>query len=201
MATLALPLIMSGISALGGILGNRSQQQTSTSKYDNTQTGSTTPVYDTNVRNLRDILVARYLQQLGDFDNSLTGETITGLNNINQGAESAIQQLGNILASRGIRGPAAGFALGMPKIQQQMSSANFLNALPQQREQRLSSILGGAGGFLNSLPTGSNTTQTSSGTQSGTQTNPGNMLGGGVNSLASMLAYTWGRGGFGKIGG
>jgi hypothetical protein len=194
MAGFALPLIMSGASLLSGLLGNRKQEQVqtqnSTSNYNNTSK----PVYDGNMLELRNRLVAAYLSSMEDFDSNMDGEILGGLGNINQAGNQSSSLMERILASRGIRGPAAGYAMSMPRIQQQMNSANYLNTIPQMREQRKYTNLQNAGNFLQSLPVGQNQygTQEQNSTTRGTI--PSNMLGGGFNSLASSLAYQAGRG-------
>lgn len=188
-------LLMGGSSLLGGLLGNRKQEQTSTYSNNSNSTTSSNPVYEGNIRSLRDRLVGDYMSSLENFDNDFVGETINGVSNINSGADASSRLMENILASRGIRGPAAGYAMSMPRIQQQSQTATYLNSLPALKEQRRANLLSGAGSFLSTLPLGnySSTNTSQSGTQTGTT--PGNMAGGGLQSLATMLAGIYGKNG------
>lgn len=188
-------LLMGGSSLLGGSLGNRKQEQTSTYSNNSNSTTSSNPVYEGNIRSLRDRLVGDYMSSLENFDNDFVGETINGVSNINSGADAYSRLMENILASRGIRGPAAGYAMSMPHIQQQSQTATYLNSLPALKEQRRANLLSGAGSFLSTLPLGnySSTNTSQSGTQTGTT--PGNMAGGGIQSLATMLAGIYGKNG------
>jgi hypothetical protein len=197
MAGFALPLIMQGASLLGGLFGNKKQTQTQTQNQNSSYNNTNRPVYDDNILNLRNRLAAEYMSNLENGPADMNGEIINSLGNFNRAGDQSSRLMENILASRGIRGPAAGYALSMPRINQQMQSANYLNSVPQMMEQRRFNNLGQSSQFLQSLPYGQNQSGTSNSQSTGTQTTPSNTLSGGFQSLADMLAYQYGRGMFG----
>lgn len=201
MASIAIPLAISGISALGGLFGSR--PKTTTESIDRTQThdSTMTPTRDFKSQSLQDLLINHYLDQLQSQDDYFSGYQNEGLSNINKSTDAASRSIQNILAARGIRGGAAGSALATPLVSGMQQKASFLNSIPQLRDQRNQSILQQTGSFLSSLPVGQTThgTETTKGTS--TTTGNGNMLAGGLSSLGTTLAGLYGAGAFGKPGG
>lgn len=205
----ALPWIVSGISALGGLFGNRknTQQQTQQNQSTGLQYGSTnvTPTYDPANNILRDKVIGGYEDLLNE-DPDLSGYSTQGFQNIQQASDARSRSLQNILASRGINNaPASLFARIQNESGRLSDAASFYNQLPLLRRQLREETLGRAGQFQASIPTGtsSNFSTTSSGESSGTgtSTDPGNLLGGGLGGLGSALAFLLGRGAFGQLPG
>lgn len=184
----ALGLGLSALSGLGGLFSKPKPQVTTTNQnsfFDEMQR----PVYDSNQLELRNRLINAYLGQMEDEGDYWSGYATQGMANLAQGGDASRRFIENLLASRGIRGGAAGAALAMPVLQQQMQQAGFLNSIPQLVDKRRREVLGETFGFLSSLPTGtsrSGTSQTTgrSETSGGHPSDLGNFLGGMVPSLA-----------------
>lgn len=186
-----------GLSALGGLFSNRSgtTKQSSTSNSTQHQDSTSNPVYDPKSQALRDILINYYLDNLksnGDFFNGYTQE---GLSNINKSADSSQRQMENMLASRGIQGPMAGAGLTAPLMQRQGQVSNFLNSIPMLQDQRQQGILSSGAQFLSSLPVGQHNVSDGISTtnSTGSQTTPGNMLGGLFGNAGIAAMGLWGN--------
>jgi len=198
MASFAIPLAISGISALAGLFGNRAkqQQQTSTSTTDQT----TRPEYDDKALYMRNLLMDQYLDRMRQNEDVYQGYTNEGIKQINQGSDITSRAIDNLLSARGLSGSSAGAA---SQISNQMNRGNqqasFLNSIPLLRDQRQQQNLLQGGQFFSSLPYAQHQTGTT--TQKGTVTQPGNMLGGMLGSLGTTLGGLYGQGAFGKIPG
>jgi hypothetical protein len=191
----AIPLAISGISALGGLLANRGAK----SKQDQTQNIDqlTAPEYDPQTMYMRNFLMDQYLNRIRGDEDFFGGYATEGLNQINQGSNIASQNIENILASRGLGRTTAGASSAVQnQLNRLMQQNSFLNQIPLLRDQRAQSNLVGASGFFNQLPVASRRTGTTTGeTDASTG---GNMLGGGFSSLATMLGGLYGVGAFDK---
>lgn len=196
MASFAIPLAISGISALGGLLGSRDKKTTQTVDQTQTNDSTTTPTRDFKSQSLQDLLINHYLDQLQSNDDYFSGYTNEGLSNINKSTDASSRSIQNLLAARGIRGGAAGAALSSPVVSGMQQKASFLNSIPGLRDQRNQSILQQTGSFLSSLPVGqtSHSTATNKGTT--TTVGQGNMAAGGLSSLGTTLAGLYGAGAF-----
>jgi hypothetical protein len=190
----AVPLAISGISALAGMFANRAKKAEQTSSQTIDQTDM--PQYDDKTLYMRNQLMDTFLDRLRSNEDFFGGYTNEGLKNINTSSDIAKRSLDNILAARGLSGSSAGASSAM---QQRLNSLNqqssFLNSIPLLRDQRAQQNLTGASGFFNALPTGTRRTGTTTGT--GTATQPSNILGGGLTSLGTSLAGLYGQGAFG----
>lgn len=191
----AVPLAISGISALSGLLANRKKQAEQTS----TQTTDTTsaPQYDDKALYMRNMLMDQYLDRMRFNEDMFQGYSNEGLRQINQGNDITSRALENILASRGLSNTSAGVS---SQVQNQINRGNqqasFLNSIPLLRDQRQQQNILGAGQFFSSLPYATHQTGTQRST--GTATQPGNALGGMFGSLGTTLAGLYGQGAFGN---
>jgi len=213
MFQMAIPLAISGISALAGLFGNRKstaqQQQVQKTESDTRNVTDmnrlTMPEYDEQTLAMRNNLMQRYIGQLDDTQDYFGGYRNQGLNTINQGSDAANRAIENVLASRGLSGTSAGIT---SSIQNQLNRLNqqntFLNEIPQLQDRRQREVLEAAGGFFSGLPVGQRTTgqdvqtghTSSTTTGTGTQTQPGNMVGGLLGSLGGALSGLYGMGAF-----
>lgn len=205
----AIPALLSGISGLAGGLNNRpntgTQTQTGTIGDTSSGTTSSTPTFTPQQQQLSDQLTSGYQSSLNE-DPNLTGYQATGQAQINSGNDARQKAISNIMASRGLSySPAAGAALGAAKGQGISQSVDFANSIPMLAQQLKLQKLQQAGGFFNSMAHGQtgafNTNSTRTLNTKTTTNNPGNILGGAVSGVGSMLAYLYGNGAFGKKSG
>jgi hypothetical protein len=218
----AIPAIISGISALGGLLGNRSQKQRSyqtssehtDSSFNQSQnlfSEQTSGIrYDPYLYSLRQGLIDtanRGLQGSGDFANAFVQQQIA---NANKKANLANAMFSSQLASRGLAGSTMATAAAQRVNEENRVNAilEAMNTLPlvQRQADIESSQL--ANQIFSSIPkeTFTNSWQggdiwggqssTSNREAIGEQTLPGNMAGGLFGSLGSILAFLWARGAF-----
>ena len=215
----SVPLAIGGSlisSLLGGIFGNRPQTTTySKDSSSNAQAGQTgnaisRPIYDDTTIGARDNLIRMYSDAAtgAPFDTSgwLSGQ----LSNINAASGLRTNAINAALASRGLLNPGSGPATGSYLNEQNFRVGQGVAAMgqaPQIAEQVRQQRLNDFSNFFTRLPygtttdTGTNSWQNMTSSEKGTQTGPGNMLGGGFSSLGSGLAYLTGRGAFGKLPG
>ena len=218
MASLAIPLILAGISGVAGILNNRprttttniNQRTQGTSGSQSYGTSESSPNYDPQTQALRDQLIQAFGGRLGADATGLVDSIISqNASNINRGSALTRSLIQSNLASRGLgyspAGTAANNQYEADRVSQQIQNQNSrLPLLDQIIQQRLDA----AKGFLASLPVGtrgntfSSTTGYNDSTTTGTQTSTGtgNEAGGGLSSLASVLGGLYGAGAFGQIG-
>lgn len=204
----AIPALLSGISGLAGGLNNRpnTSTQTNTGTINDTGSGTqtTTPTFTPKQQQLSDQLVSGYESSLNE-DPNLSGYQAQGQAQINAGSDAREKAVKNILASRGLSfSPNAGAVLGQAKNAGITQGVDFANSIPMLAQQLKLQKLQQAGGFFNSMAhgqTGSFTTNNTRKLDTTTKTtNPGNILGGAVSGIGSMLAYLYGNGAFGKGG-
>jgi hypothetical protein len=159
MAFPVVPLAISAISALSGGLGNRSQM----------------PKLDPALAQLRQQLIdAQFKIMNGGGDNFAAGQ----IDDLNESYDLEKQRLGEILASRGVSGPAVGFAEAGMERNRFSDIRKIKQAIP----------------FLN-LQSGQQLFQTLQPSGTGTQ---GNVLAGATGNFANTLAYFLGQGAFSK---
>lgn len=205
MASIALPIIAGATSLLGGIYGNRPQQQkkNTQSNINSDQSGNsrTTPDWDPATNALRMQLLQQFGQQAGqDVDTS--GYAAQGRSNINQAGDVRTNAIKNSLAARGLSySPVSAIAPAMSDSARIGDVASFENTLPLVQQQMKLQNLNAAGGFFKGLPIGSTSDafSTTHGSQTGEEigTTNGNEAGGGLASLATTLAGLYGKGAFG----
>ena len=221
------PAIISGISALGGLFGNRRSQQQQfqrsnqrnefTNQGNATNYNRTTPTYDPAAWDFRNELMGRALNRspLLDPRSAAASVTTNQLQNLNN--QSALQRrvVDNMMRQRGLsHSPMGGAMLGNFDSGRVAQGVNILNQQPilerqffqenenmenarQQLAQQLFNMIPYSQegeGFQNTWNTG---VQTGESQSQGTSTIPGNMLGGGISSLATTLAGLYGAGAFG----
>lgn len=209
---LAIPLILGGVSALAGAFGNRknttTQQQdsSSTTNRDETSTQdvdlSEMPEYTPEMQSILSLLTNTLRNRmLGSTD--MSGYTTQGLQKINQGADLKRRAMENILAARGLSySPAAVTPMGRIESGRIGEQINFLNQIPLLQRQLQGEDIDAFSKFFTSLPVGNRKTGTTTqrtfgttnttGQQSGSTTQPGNILGGLFTGLGSGLAMGFG---------
>lgn len=194
MAAFLAPLIGGGIGALAGLFSKPKPITTTTDQTSTTDMWNR-PEYDSNQLELRNRLINQYLASLEDEGDYWSGYSRTGMANLANSGAAASRNIENLLAARGIRGGAAGSALAIPQVNQQMQQATFLNSLPQLIDQRRREIQSQAGQFFSSMPYAQH--------QTGTQRTQGTNVqsGGNLSNLGAMFsqglqgyAYGLGRG-------
>jgi len=203
MFPLAIPLALSGISALGGLLGNRKKTLETTQDTKSTENLDSTnqPVYDPQQQIMRSLLMNQFLGRTEDDNDYFGGYQREGIGNINQQADLNDEAIQNILASRGLGRTTAGAnSLIGNQLNRGRQISSLNNQIPLMADARRRQNLLDASGFFGQLPVGSHVTGTNTRTSSskGTQTDPGNPLGGMFGNLAGTLSGLYGAGAFGK---
>lgn len=193
-AVAAAPYIISGLSALSGLFGQKSKQQQGGTINETT---SSMPQYDPQAWGARNFTLDELMNRLTNRTGYLTAYTGQGLRNINQGADVRGKALQSILAARGLGGSPVGANLMAGQESGRIGEqVNFLNQIPMLNYQMQGQDLGQLASFIQGLPVGQ--TQTRTGTSAGTYTGTqGGGIGGGITNLSEMLAYLYGKG---KIG-
>lgn len=173
-----IPLITSGISAIGGALSNRKKQQTST----------TTPTLDPAFGPLQTSIIDRAMQRFQQPSALPPGFASGGIKTINDTFNTGRQSLENVLSARGLgTSPVAGSALTQHETGRIGEISGFRRNLPllerdlQNQDMEQAMRLIGQGRGLNT-----------------TATTPGNMVGGGISDMATMLGFLYGQGAFGR---
>lgn len=213
-----IPALIAGVAGLAGGLLNK--PQTTTGSQNSNMTGSQTvnqsmtgsssqnPQYDQLGSSLRAFLGQQYLSRASQTPDFMNQYQNSGIQAINSGANSSRQALQQILAARGLsNSPAAATSEAGQEANRIGQITQFNTQLPLVQDQLQQQRLQQLGGFFQGLPVGS--TSTTEGQQEGqtntqqntqgnfSQTGPNNSLGGAVGGLGGMLAYLYGKGGFG----
>jgi hypothetical protein len=165
------------------------------------------PTYDPLQLAMRNFLLNQFYTRansgVGDQVNAYINQGVGNINNTSNTSEQAIK---NLLASRGLSySGAASTPLANAETQRISDVTNLRNQAPLLQDQLKRQNLTDFGSFLSGLPVGSTSagtsyqnTQGSQHTdQTGTVTDPGNILGGAVSGAGSALAYLYGKGAFG----
>lgn len=177
--------VVAGLSGLGGLFGGSKVKSSST-----TDTSST-PNYDPQTLAFKNYLESAFQQQTSPEALQQFGDAYTtaGTHNIQRNAGLASNSLTDILSSRGIGRTTAGAAtLADNSYRAGGDISSFLNNAPLLLDQRKQALLTGAGGFLSSLPVGTNTHSTMSGVNVSGPTSPAaGFIGGASQGLASWL--------------
>lgn len=188
MPAFLLPLALGGASFLGGLFGNRKQTSTSRS------TSTTTPTLDPQFSPLQQMLLSSVQSRLANPSSLPASYETQGIADINRNFDLVAQARDNSLAARGLSAsPVAGAADAKAGVARAGEIGRFQAQIPLLNREMQTQDLGIASLLLNQ-GRGSTTSTTSTGTQ------PGNMLGGGLNNLAGMLGFLYGQGMFGGGG-
>lgn len=192
---LAIPAVLAGISAIGGLLGGRRGDRTATSQsqYNQSSTTGLNPQGQGVLDRLSEIINHRLTNPT-----DMAGYRSQGLGNLNSTFQTMRQVLENNLTRRGLAGsPVGAVANNTLDVARGGQAADFLNSLPLLQRDQQTQDIGLMGSLLSFYPR----TTTGSGTQSGSQTYPGGMASGAFGSAAEMLAFLAGSGAFGQGGG
>lgn len=200
---LAIPLAISGLSALAGLFGGRKQTPSQTSTQNSSSSGTTTfdnltsPELSQNQQDLSRLFTDALINRFNAGPADLSGYEAGGLKNINRASDIKSQLLSNMMAQRGLTySPAAASAQAQQENDRLAQGTDFLNTIPllrkQLEQQDINSLISGFG----ALPTatrssGSNAfTQIGQSSGTGVQQVPGNQLGGLFSGLGSGFALT-----------
>ena len=164
-AAAAVPLIISGISALGSWLSGKNKQ-TQESTVNDTTTSS--PTYDPALLNSRNQMLDFYSNRLQGGDQGfMTGYTGQGMRDINRTSDLKTQALNNILAARGLSSSGVGAGLAAKQEDDRMKQqVDFMSQIPLLARQLQTTDADAFSKYIVSLPTGQ--TQTRTGTTTGT---------------------------------
>lgn len=192
-----IPALIAGMSALGGAAANRRQQQTQQTSQTSTTNQSSMPVYGETELDVRNNILRQLLGATEETPDFISGATAAGIQGINatDAARRRMQQA--LMTSRGLGRTTAGanyLAGGDQPRQSQI--VNLLAQMPFQQEQIRSNRLGDLSRFFATLPVGTSQTGTTTSSGTGTQTTPGNMLGGALSSGGQIAAMLYGMGAF-----
>jgi hypothetical protein len=203
-----IPALMTGASALAGLMGGRKKTTTETAEGNENTSAQTyrnidmlnMPEYDPMV--WKDLLTTLgMLKERATTGADLRGYAATGVQNINAASALKRKALDNILASRGLfRSPIAGSATTGLETDRISQVANFLNGIPLLQRQMQGEDLDRLGNFINSIKVGSRQTgseytlgnQQTSSYKKATGTDPGNMLAGLFSGAGAGLASIYG---------
>lgn len=177
-------LALSGLSFLGGALNNRSKTQKST--FNNTTSTSVSPQGNA----LNDQLMKMITSRLTASSALPAGYEEGGIKDINHVFDVINQSKNANLTARGLSdSPVAAIGTDDARGGQ---IANFTSGLPLVERGLRNEDMDFASRLFALQP------RTTTQTGTGTNTTPGNMLGGGFSDLASMLGFLMGQGSFGK---
>lgn len=200
----AIPLAISGISALSGWLGGRKKTSTqtgsSTSNLNSTDSydQSNMPMLTPEAMQAYSALMPSLLNRVNQ-DPNLSGYSASGLRSIGQAGDTARGRITQMLAQKGLgSSPAAAALFARQGDSQAAEEANFRNSIPllsrQMQGQDLDQLLRAA----SALPTGMRQTGTTTRTgtnvtnTTGSVTDPGNPWGGLATGFGQGLASTYG---------
>lgn len=171
------PAVMAGSSLLGGLLNNRKQ----------TQTQTTTPTMDPAYGGLQAMLMQQIQKRMLNPSKLPSGYEAGQIGNINNTYALAGQSLDNRMTARGLgTSPVAGAGETNLQLGRAGEISRMQAGLPLLEREMQNQDLASA---LQMLGLGRGT--------SSSATTPSNMLGGGVNDLATMLAFLYGSGAMG----
>ena len=177
LAPFVIPAIAGIASLLGGIFGNKKK----------TQTSSTVQTLDPAFQGIQGLLMKQIMARLTNPSKLPTGYEAGAISGINNTYGLAQQSLDNRMTARGLgTSPIAGAGETNMQLGRAGEISRMQAGLPLIERQLQDQDLAAAQALLG-LGRGQTTTQTM----------PGNMLGGGAQSLSSMLAFLYGSGAFG----
>lgn len=167
-----------GASALGGLFGNRSKKQTST-------TSTTLSPEAAGLSPMIADLIKKRLSSSAD----LSGYKAQGLQTINSNFNGARTGLNAELTARGLSdSPAAVSPIANLQGQRANSMSQLVNSIPMLQRQLQGDDINTANQFTVAQPRTTTTTGTT----------PGNMAGGAFSDVASMMGYLMGQQGGGR---
>lgn len=191
MAGFVVPLVTAGLSALGGLFGNKKKQQ---EKYNNSTTNSSTTSTSGTTHDFtseQQDLINRIMQNLaGQKSFDASGYTANGIRAINDGSSALQRSLKNVVAARGLSFSPAGFNPVAQAESNRIGQQNdFLATIPQVQQQydqqNLENLIRGFG----IMPTDTSTTSASKTdsvqNQKGTELINGNPVGGAITGGAN----------------
>ena len=170
-----VPALLTGISALGGLFGNRPQQQQTGGAQQQTGYQSTSGVANatttggqqatTNVNQLLDpraaqgydALTHKYLDMLSS-DPNLAGYQAGATTDINRLADIQKKNTAETLAARGVTGPAAAAALNSVESQRIGQVSQLHQQIPLLVRNILQQTMNDASAFFGQLPRNQQTT-------------------------------------------
>lgn len=173
----AIPLAMVAASAVSGAMANRKKTSTSTSA----------PTLDPAYGGLQQTMLESIQKRLGSGSGLPAGYESQGIGKINNAFDIVGQTQNNNLTARGLASsPIAGAVDAKREVGRAGEIGQFQAGLPMiERDLQNQDF-----GLMNMiLGQGRGMTQT--------QTQPGNMVGGGMDGMAAMLGYMMGQGQFG----
>lgn len=176
----AIPLVMLAATGVSGALANRKKTTAST----------TMPTVDPAFSGVQGLVLKNVTDRLSAPSALPAGYESNAIADTNRTFDLTSQRSANDLTARGLgTSPVAGVVEGNNQNARASSISQLINSLPFLNRQLQTEDLGLAGNLLN-LGRGSTTTGTT----------PGNMVGGAFSSMASMMAYLYGKGAFGGGG-
>lgn len=191
-----LPLIPIGISLAGALAGafrNRGRTTKQTSTSTNAAMPTETPEAASLSNTIRQMIESRLRAPAGVPEGYETG----GVRQINSVFDVLNQNKAAQLTARGLSdSPIGATVMDSTENARGGEIAKFTSGIPLVARQLQNEDLASAMQFYSALPRGISSTATGT----GTQTVPGNMLGGGIGDLATMLAFFYGTGAFGGGG-
>ena len=201
---LAVPLVISGISALASLFGGKKKQET-TQNYNNTTNTNQSqnysnlsmPTYDGYEGQIKNYLLGNFINR-AQQDEDVTPWYQQGIKSINSGANMRSRLLSSNLAARGLSSsPMAAYAQRADDSQRIGDIVNLENQMPILKRQLQQESLQNLANFWGKLPVGqtssgfasSQGTSTSSGTSTGTgTTSSGSPVGDAIGSFGAGLA-------------
>lgn len=147
---------LAGLNALSGAFGSKKQTSTTNS--------STTPIYDEPAASMRSWLINSYGDLMGGQPKFEENYKMGGVSNIQKSSNILDRSISDMLAARGLgRTTAGGSTMLDTGYRSGKDIADFLTQVPLTMDKRRQDILGQAGSFLSSMPTGSRSTSTTTG--------------------------------------
>ena len=192
------PLIISGLSALGGLFGNRPQQQQTGGTQQSFQDSFTKHQLTPEAGGVFYPTADAFLANLNK-DIDLSGYKATQTQNINDLADVKRKALEFQMNQRGIdpRSPSSLTFFNNAENQRFKDISHLNQSIPLLAEEILSKRIAQGTDIFSRLPLDVYQTGGQQTAQQGTVNSPGNMLGGSLGNLASVLAYLFGQGAFG----
>ena len=188
----ALPLIASGISALGGLFGNRRSTQQQTGLQNTNSSSLTMPAFTAEGTGVLYPLADKFLENLSS-DTDLSGYRNAAVGGINHLADVKRRASEENYAARGVFGPAVGTAENTINAGRISDITKVNQSIPLLQQQILQSKLQQGIDLFRSIPEGTNTQGYQNIAQQGTITDPGNLLAGLFGNLGPVLAQLFGK--------
>lgn len=193
-----IPAIIGAAGTVGGALLNKSKTTNQQSTSNQSSTATTTPVEAPEYTGLRDLLIKQATDKLNAPSALPAGYEEGGIGSINSTYDLIRQKNANNLVARGLSAsPVAGVVDASTEMSRGGNIAGFRSNLPLIQRELANEDWQKAFSIFGARPIGSTTTGTGTINTTGSVTVPGSPLGGGLTSMAGILAYLYGRGAFG----